>query len=102
MENRIPVRETKRTFQNNNFDFKFAEHDIIKLKMPKTAKQRHVKKKTRPRIKRSNKYQLLYQQANNCVLKKNHYISHAKCERFLPHMTIMMQSFDSKVMHAQD
>ena len=36
----------------------------------------------RPKIKRSHKYQLLCQQANNCVLKKNRYISHVKCESF--------------------
>ena len=81
---------------------KFAQHDINKLKMAKTAKKKHVKKKTRPKIKRSHKYQLLCQQANNCVLKKNHYISHVKCESFLLHMTMMMRSFDSKAMHAQD
>ena len=70
--------------------------------MAKTAKKKHVKKKTRPKIKRSHKYQPLCQQANNCVLKKNHYISHVKCESFLLHMTKMMRSFDSKAMHAQD
>ena len=84
------------------FWFKFAQHDINKLQMPKTAKKKHVKKKTRPKIKRSQKYQPLCQQANNCVLKKNHYISHVKCESFLLHMTKMMRSFDSKAMHAQD
>ena len=71
--------------------------------MPKTAKKKkHVKKKTRPEIKRSHKYQLLCQQANNCVLKKNHYISHVKCDSFLLRMTMMMRGFDSKAMHAQD
>lgn len=35
---------------------KFAHHDINKLKMAKTAKKKHVKKKTRPKIKRSHKY----------------------------------------------
>ena len=71
--------------------------------MPKTAKKKHVKKKTRPKIKRSHKYQPLCQQANNCVLKKIHYISHVKFETFVLHnMTMMMRSFDSKAMHAQD
>ena len=71
--------------------------------MAKTAKKKHVKKKTRPQIKRSHKYQLLCQQANKSVLKKIHYISHVKCESFLLHnMTMMMRSFDSKAMHAQD
>ena len=50
--------------------------------MLNTAKKKHVKKKTRPKIKRSQKYQPLCQQANNCVLKKNHYISHVKCDSF--------------------
>ena len=82
---------------------KFAQHDINKLKMAKTAKKKHVKKKTRPQIKRSHKYQLLRQQANNSVLKKIHYISHVKFETFVLHnMTMMMRSFDSKAMHAQD
>ena len=70
--------------------------------MPKTAKKKHVQKKTRPKIKRSHKYQLLWQQANNCVLNKNHYISHVKCDSFLLHMTMMMRGFDSKAMLAQD
>ena len=55
--------------------------------MPKTAKKKHVKKKTRPKIKRSHKYQPLCQRANSCVLKTNHYINHVKCESFLLHMT---------------
>ena len=59
-----------------------AQHDINKLTMPKIAKKKHVKKKTRPKIKRNHKYQLLCQQANNCVFKKNQYISHVKCESF--------------------
>ena len=59
-----------------------AQHDINKLTMPKIAKKKHVKKKTRPKIKRNQKYQLLCQQANNCVFKKNQYISHVKCESF--------------------
>ena len=63
--------------------------------MAKTAKKKRVKKKTRPKIKRSHKYRLLRQQAKNCVLKKNPYISHVKCESFLLHMTMMMQSFDN-------
>ena len=80
-----------------------AQHDINKLKMPKIAKKKHVKKKTRPKIKRNHKYQLLCQQANNCVFKKNQYISHVKCESFLLHKMIMMiRRFDSKAMHAQD
>ena len=71
--------------------------------MAKTAKKKHVKKKTRPQIKPSHKYQLLCQQANNSVLKKIHYINQVKCESFLLHnMTMMMRSFDSKAMHAQD
>ena len=70
--------------------------------MPETAKKKDVKKKTQPKIKRSQKYQLLCQQANNYVLKTIHYISHVKCESFLLHMTMMMRSFDSKAMHAQD
>ena len=71
--------------------------------MAKTANKKHVKKKTRPQIKRSHKYQLLRQQANNSVLKKIHYISHVKFETFVLHnMTMMMRSFDSKAMHAQD
>ena len=33
--------------------------------------------------------------AKNCVLKKNHYISHVKCDSFLLYMTVMMRSFDN-------
>ena len=71
--------------------------------MLKTAKKKHVKEKPRPKIKRSHKYQLLCQQANNYVLKKKEYISHVKCQSFLlDNMTMMMRRFDSKAMHVQD
>ena len=85
------------------FWFKVCITRYQQIKDAKTAKKKHVTKKTRPdQIKRSHKYQLLCRQANNCVLKKNHYISHVKYESFLLHMTMMMRSFDSKAMHAQD
>ena len=69
--------------------------------MPETAKKKHVKKKTQPKIKRSQKYQLLCRMPI-IVLKTIHYISHVKCDSFLLHMTMMMRSVDSKAMHAQD
>ena len=76
-----------------------AQHDINKLKMPKIAKKKHVKKKTRPKIKRNYKYQLLCQQANNCVFKKNQYISHVKCESFLLHKMTMIKSTTGTVRY---
>ena len=43
------------------------------------------------------------QQAKNCVLKKNQYMSHVKCESLLLHnMTMMMRRFDRKAMHEHD
>ena len=45
--------------------------------MLKTAKKKHVKEKTRPQIERGHKYQLLCQQANNCLEKEP---VHKSCE----------------------
>ena len=56
------------------------------------------------RIKRDLRLnEVINKQANHCVLKKNQYISHVKCESFSLHnMTMMMRRFESKAMHAQD